>query len=88
MVLLKGSISAQFEGDRRRQLAPHWPIWYRQDAHSADFFSFIARPNDMSRLRWLGLIATFRRKIDVFGFWKHGQWLRPSKDRRSAGGLF
>jgi hypothetical protein len=31
-------------------------------------------------------LATFRRKIDVFGSTVNG--LRPSKDRRAAGGLF
>jgi hypothetical protein len=33
-----------------------------------------------------GGLATFRRKIDVFGSTVNG--LRPSKDRRAAGGHF
>jgi AAA domain len=41
---------------------------------------------DYAAVKALQRIATFRRKIDVFGSTVSG--LRPSKDRRAAGGLF
>jgi hypothetical protein len=45
-----------------------------------------ARQRPVGEPARLSALATFRRKIDVFGSTFNG--LRPSKDRRAAGGLF